>query len=269
MPLSNYAVHLAMDGLLGGQSITPAATLYYAALDTLPSASDTGTTIATYEPAGGSYARVAVTNNGTNWSAASARVKSNATDVTYPTATASWGTIVAVAIVDAASGGNMLAYGSITSTAITSGDVLKHAAGDVDITFDGEISNYASNLILDVLFGGSTFTPPSTYVGATTVSVTNSMTGSTVTEPSGNAYARVAVTNNLTNWPAASLKAKSNGSAITFPQATGSWGTITSIFVADASSAGNVLIYTDITSTAITTGDTLSIASGNFDWTTS
>lgn len=72
--------------------------------------------------------------------------------------------------------------------------------------------------------------------------------GTGFTEPIGNAYARVSITNNVTNWPAASTAAsvtsKSNGTAITFPNPTGTWGLIGFWGLFTASSGGTPL-YTN------------------------
>lgn len=82
---------------------------------------------------------------------------------------------------------------------------------------------------------------------------------------SSTAYARVAVTNNSTNWPAAtgtSPTTKTNGAAFTFPTATASWGTVQSFYICDASTAGNVLYGGDLTaSKAIASGDTATFSS--------
>jgi hypothetical protein len=96
---------------------------------------DDGSGIA--EPAGGSYARVAVTNNATNWPAASGGAKSNGTAIAFPQATASWGVITHFFCSDLATGGNMLGHGSLTaSKTIDSGDTLSFPIGDLDITLD-------------------------------------------------------------------------------------------------------------------------------------
>ena len=51
---------------------------------------------------------------------------------------------------------------------------------------------------------------------------------------------------------------------INFPQATGSWGTVTHIGIWDASSSGNMLYYTALdASKTIATGDILKIAAGS------
>lgn len=54
--------------------------------------------------------------------------------------------------------------------------------------------------------------------------------GTGFSEPVGAGYARVAVTNNVTNWPAATTTAgrtvKKNGAKITWANPTGNWGNI-------------------------------------------
>jgi hypothetical protein len=127
----------------------------------------------------------------------------------------------------------------------------------------GSKSNYLENAILDHVLGGGDFTRPATvYVALFTDSNTQTQRDAgTVTEVAGSAYARVAVTNNATNWPAASGGSKSNGTAITFPTPTGSWGTVTAFGLYDASTAGNLLYHGDLTaSQAVASGNTVSFA---------
>ena len=107
-------------------------------------------------------------------------------------------------------------------------------------------SDYLEKKLLDHVFGGATYTPPETlYFGLAKAAITDSTTGTTVTEPSGGSYARVAVTNNTTNFPAASgtTATKKNATVINFPEATASWGTVTHFFIADAATGGNILAY--------------------------
>jgi len=86
----------------------------------------------------------------------------------------------------------------------------------------------AENLLLDSWFGAVALTPPATfYVALSTTTPTEA--GTNFTEPASGAYARVAVTNNLTNFPSASGGSKTNGTAISFVESTASWGTITHI----------------------------------------
>jgi hypothetical protein len=88
------------------------------------------------EPSGNNYARVTVTNSGTNWETASGGATSNKTAITFNTASGSWGTITHFAIFDAA-GTTMMMYGSLsTSKAVGTGDTPKFNANDLDVSLD-------------------------------------------------------------------------------------------------------------------------------------
>ena len=83
------------------------------------------------EVSGGSYARKAVSFS------VSGNLATNSAAVEFDVATADWGTITHVAVFDALSGGNQIAYASLTaSKTIATGDVLRVPAGDLDITLD-------------------------------------------------------------------------------------------------------------------------------------
>lgn len=100
----------------------------------------------------------------------------------------------------------------------------------------GRLSDADANALLDSLYGSGT--PATRYYGLSTTQPAND--GTNITEPSGGSYARVAVTNNSTNWPAASARAKSNGTAMMFPSPTGSWGVIGWWVEMSASSGGTM-----------------------------
>lgn len=78
--------------------------------------------------------------------------------------------------------------------------------------------------VLSKVFGTTDFTPDLTYYLALSSSAWIE-DGTGGTEPVGNAYARTAITNNVTNFPAASgtPATTQNGVAISMPQATGIW----------------------------------------------
>lgn len=83
----------------------------------------------THEVSGGGYVRVAVTFDGA--------LNGTATtpgDVIFPTATASWGTVEAAALMDSSSGGNVLIHGTVTSTPINIGDQFKFEAGNIQVS---------------------------------------------------------------------------------------------------------------------------------------
>ena len=125
-----YWANKALDEVLGGVDFTPPATVYAALYTAAPSAGGGGT-----EVTGGSYTRVAITNDLTHWPSASGGSKSNALTITFPTASADWGTIVAVALFDASSGGNELYFGTLTlSKVVSNGDTAQFAAGALAVT---------------------------------------------------------------------------------------------------------------------------------------
>lgn len=120
-----------------------------------------------------------------------------------------------------------------------------------------EMSNYLEDALINATLRATTFTSPATvYVSLHTADPTDAGTG---TEVSGGSYAR----------QSASFAAPSNGASatdadITFPQATGSWGTVTHIGIWDASTSGNLFYHTALdASKTIDTGDIFKIASGS------
>lgn len=124
MSLCNPEVHEVLDAFLG--SGTP-ATVYLGFLTAAANA--VGTTFTEY--AGNGYARVAVTNNATNFPAAASRTKTNGAEVLWPVATAQWTALVEVAVFDASSGGNPRAVAQITGAPvnIAAGKIARIAAG--------------------------------------------------------------------------------------------------------------------------------------------
>jgi len=120
-----------------------------------------------------------------------------------------------------------------------------------------EISNYLENALINATLRATTFTAPATvYVSLWTSDPTDAGSG---TEVSGGSYARTAVT-----FGAPSNGASTNSADVTFPTATGSWGTVGWIGINDASTSGNLLYHTPLdTSKTIDTGDIFIIKTGN------
>ena len=81
------------------------------------------------ELSGNAYARQAITFT------VSGDTASNSAALEFPAATANWGTITHVAVFDALTVGNMIAYATLTaSKLIETGDVLRVPIGDLDVT---------------------------------------------------------------------------------------------------------------------------------------
>lgn len=120
-------------------------------------------------------------------------------------------------------------------------------------------TTYQLNQLLNYLIGSVAYSPPATwYLGLSTSLI--AIDGA-YTEPAGNGYDRVAITNDTTNWTTATLTnlIVSNKLAASFPVSTGSWGTIQSIFLADAASGDYVCYYSPATP-AFTVGNDIIVS---------
>lgn len=120
-----------------------------------------------------------------------------------------------------------------------------------------EMSNYLENALINGTLRNTTYTAPTTvYLALYTSDPTDADTG---TEVSGTSYARQSIT-----FGSPSNGASTNSAAIEFPQAGGSWGTVTHVGIRDASTAGNLLYHTALdASKTIATGDVFRIATGS------
>jgi len=120
-----------------------------------------------------------------------------------------------------------------------------------------EMSNYLENALINVTLRATAYTAPTTvYLALYLTDPTDADTG---TECSGTSYARQAIT-----FGAPSNGVSTNSAAIEFPQAGGSWGTITHIGIRDASTAGNLLYHSPLdASKTIATGDVFRVAVGS------
>jgi len=119
-------------------------------------------------------------------------------------------------------------------------------------------SNYLENKVLLHVFGGTAYTAPATlYLAIYTVAPTDTGGG---TECNGTSYARQTVAFTVTNDTA------SNTSAVEFPTAGSSWGTIVAVGIFDQSTSGNLLAYGNLTtSKTIASGDVLRVPAGDLD----
>lgn len=113
----------ALDAVFGdGRATGMPATVYLALFTATPSGAGGGTEVAT-----GAYARPPVANNSTNFpnatSVSGIGTKKNGTQITFPQATASWGTPGFWAFFDALTAGSIVAWGIFTApVAIASGE---------------------------------------------------------------------------------------------------------------------------------------------------
>jgi hypothetical protein len=120
-----------------------------------------------------------------------------------------------------------------------------------------EMSNFLENALINATLRNTSYTSPAAvYVGLYT---SDPGEGNTGTEVSGGSYARTAVT-----FGAPSNGVSTNSASVTFPTATGTWGTVTHVGILDASTSGNLLYYTALdASKSIASGDVFTISTGN------
>lgn len=123
--LSDYLENEILDHILGTGAYTMPSSVYVG-LSTGSFVDDNSGT----ELSGSGYARKVA-----SFGAASSGTASNDAAIEFPAATGSWGTITHFGIFDASTSGNLLIHGALTSSkVIESGDILKVAVGDMDIT---------------------------------------------------------------------------------------------------------------------------------------
>ena len=123
--MSNFLENALINATLRNTTYTSVATVYVSLWTSDPTDAGSGT-----EVSGGSYARTAVT-----FGAPSNGVTTNSADVTFPTATASWGTVGWIGINDALSSGNLLYHTALdTAKTIDSGDIFKISTGNLSVT---------------------------------------------------------------------------------------------------------------------------------------
>ena len=125
--------NLILAHALGSVAWTPPASVYVGLWTAALADASTGATAG--EVSGGSYARVAVANNQTNWGTAAGGTVKNQTVINFGTASAGWGTVTDFALLNAAASGTILYYGTLTqSKIIQTNDPVSFAALDLVIT---------------------------------------------------------------------------------------------------------------------------------------
>jgi len=136
MSFSDFLEKELLDHVWGNAAYTAPANTFMALFTVAPDDAGAGGT----EVTGGSYVRLSIANNATNWPAATGTtptIKSNGTIFTFVTATATWGTVIHFGIYDAVTSGNLLGSAALTvSKTINNGDTASFAIGDIDITLD-------------------------------------------------------------------------------------------------------------------------------------
>lgn len=136
-----------------------------------------------------------------------------------------------------------------------------------------EMSDYLEGQLIAHIFRTNTFAKPSVLAiallttGAADGDSGQFTSGTGVEVTDANAYARVARNPADANWtaPTGGDGQTDNAAAITFTQATGSWGSVGDMAIVDSAThnAGNMLFYSAVdTPRSIDNGDTAEFAAG-------
>ena len=124
---SNYLEAKLLNHVLRNTSYTSPTTTYVGLFTAAPSDTASGT-----EVSGGSYARQVL-----SVSTATEGIVTSSGDLTFPQATANWGTVTHIGILDAITSGNLLMYTALnTAKTIETDDILKISSGNLTITLD-------------------------------------------------------------------------------------------------------------------------------------
>ena len=129
---SNYLENKVLDHVLKNTAYSQPSTLYVGLFTNTSgnAAANLEAGTLTDEVSGGSYARKTAA-----FSAASSGSASTSATITFDAATANWGTITHVAVIDNSTSGNVLFWGAVTtSKTIETGDTFQITSGNLTIS---------------------------------------------------------------------------------------------------------------------------------------
>ena len=134
--MSDYLEQKLIDHLFDADnagSYTPPSTYYIELFKVAVSEDGSGGTAVS----GGSYARASIARGQATWTRSTNRA-SNTGVISFPVPSATWGTVVGFGLYDAATSGNLLLHGTLTtSKTINNGDPApKFNAGELVFTFN-------------------------------------------------------------------------------------------------------------------------------------
>jgi hypothetical protein len=226
--LSDYATSAMQDHTLRDEAMTSPAAVYLTWF-TSPASPD-GSAV---EVTGGGFTRQAITFD----PAADGTIVSDAPVVWTVFHSAAAQMVTGWGIYDAATSGNLLAFGRTPSMLIPMGlPFTVNAAAIAIASNDAAMSDYLADAWLDHLFTNTTYTAPSfTYLAHYTTTPTAASAGS---EVSNGEYER-----KLADWTTATLGAAQLGTEVTWAPLADTEQTLTGFAVLDDDTGGNVLWF--------------------------
>jgi len=126
--MANYLKNKLLNLTLSGTAYSGVNDPYVSLWTSDPTDAETGT-----EVSGGSYARTQG-----SFALATTGDTANDADITFPTATGSWGTVAYIGLHESATGtGNMIYHTALdVSKTIDAGDIFKISSGDLTVELD-------------------------------------------------------------------------------------------------------------------------------------
>jgi hypothetical protein len=121
---SDYLENAVLNHVFRNTALASPATVYLGLYTVAPTDAGGGT-----EVTGAGYARQA-----TAFGAPSSGAVANSAIESFTATGGNYGTVVAAALFDAVSGGNMLAWNTITSAVVNDGDTISFAISGINIT---------------------------------------------------------------------------------------------------------------------------------------
>ena len=247
MAMTAYLQKKLGDHAIGKASYTMPAAVYLALFSASPG--ENGSLAS--EVAGGSYARVSLTSLMGAFDAVTG-IATNASVVTFPGPTATWGLAQFIGIVDASTAGNVLFYAQLDNAkVINAGDsAVSFPVGSIVVQIAGAISGMISSYLMkklgDHALGKASYTMPAgVYHGLLAGDPT--VAGSLASEIGVGSYVRQPLTAAMGAFDATSGVAV-NTAAISYPAPTADYPVANYSFIADAVSGGYLLFANQLPS---------------------
>jgi hypothetical protein len=243
--ISSYASNKILDFILGRESLVMPS-IFFLGLSTTPLGNEG---IGATEPTDVVYQRMPIPNDKNSFSAAYNKVIGLTREFVYPTSTVSWNRCTHFVIYDNSIGGNVWFYGELRDTIDVEVDTAPFLEANanqfsLDIcggsTTDMALTTFASNGILNHVFGRSPLLVPPTnyYMGVSTTAVSTEGIG--MTEPTNSEYKRLQMPNDKNSFTFAANKSLAVSKDFGFAPSQTPWGLMTHFFLSDAPVGGNV-----------------------------
>ena len=231
--ITNYTENNILNHFFGKELFVPLTNMYLALFVDDPT--EEGLTVS--EPSLFGYARTEIV-----FGTAANRTIAQSGAITFPQCDGGgWGTLQHWGIMDAETGGNMIAYGELETPLVTFNSYITYIKdGAVQISMlPGTVSDAVANLGLTALFNGIPIPFFDLYIAFCYESPEDSDDGSTIPELVGGNYSRV----KFANWSYATEGITLNETSIEFPLPSEDWRNITHTALCDAVIGGNMVFY--------------------------